>query len=79
MDSLTEIISKSLNMLEYEKLKRYLYKIYICQLINADINGAINLFRKVVDDSILELRTDSGLVNRSHRLRLSVESTDFKC
>ena len=61
------------------RIKRWTVKIYVGQLINADINGAINILRKVVDDSILELRTYRGIVNRSNRLRLAFESTEFKC
>ncbi len=61
------------------KIKRELYKSYVGQLINADINGTINIFRKIVDDSILELINDRGLVNRPSRLRLAFESTELNC
>jgi hypothetical protein len=66
-------------MVDHEELKRQQSKIYVYQFINADINETINILRKVVDDSILELRTYRGIVNRPTRLRLSFESTEFKC
>lgn len=54
------------------KIKRGLYKSYVGQLINADINGTINILQKIVDDSILGLINDRGLVNRPNRLRLAL-------
>ncbi len=57
------------------RIKRGLYKSYVGQLNNVDISGAINILRKAVGYSVLELITDRGLVNRSNRLRLVFEST----
>ncbi|MFA6780553.1 MAG: transposase [Paludibacteraceae bacterium] len=56
------------------RVKRGLYKSSTGQLINADINGAINILRKVVSDSLVKGIIDSGLVNRPIRLRLAYES-----
>ena len=36
-------------------------------------------YAKIVDDSILELINDRGLVNRPNRLRLAFESTELNC
>ena len=65
--------------MDHEELKCQQSEIYLYKLIKADINGMINILRKLVDDLILELRTYRGTVNRSTRLRLSFESTEFKC
>ena len=67
---------------EYSRSRRIkigLYKNYVGQLINADINGTINILWKVVGDSVLELITDRGLVNRPNRLRLAFEPTKLNC
>jgi IS605 OrfB family transposase len=56
------------------RVKRGLYKSSTGQLINADINGAINILRKVVGDSVVKPIIDRGLVNRPIRLRLAFES-----
>lgn len=55
------------------RVKRGLYKSITGQLLNADINGALNILRKVVGDSPLQEITDRGLVNRPTRLRLAYE------
>ena len=52
------------------RIKRGLYQSSVGQLVNVDINGTINILRKIVDDSILELITDRHLVNRPTRLIL---------
>ena len=52
------------------RVKRGLYKSITGVLLNADINGALNIMRKVVSDSHVKGIIDSGLVNRPGRIRL---------
>jgi IS605 OrfB family transposase len=61
------------------RVKRGLYKSSTGQLINADINGALNILRKVVGDSPVKGITDRGLVNRPRRLRLAFETPKSNC
>jgi putative transposase len=61
------------------RVKRGLYKSSTGQLINADVNGAINILRKVVGDSPLKEIINRGLVNRPRRLKLAFESPKLKC
>jgi IS605 OrfB family transposase len=61
------------------RVKRGLYKSFTGQLINADINGAINILRKVVGDSPIQEIIDRGLVNRPRRLRLAFETPKSNC
>lgn len=56
------------------RVKRGLYKSITGQLINADINGALNILRNVVGDSPIPEIINRGLVNRPVRLRLAYES-----
>jgi transposase len=52
------------------RVKRGLYKSATGLLLNADINGALNIMRKVVSDSHVKGIIDRGLVNRPGRIRL---------
>jgi putative transposase len=61
------------------RVKRGLYKSYTGQLINADVNGALNILRKVVGDSPIPEIINRGLVNRPRRLKLAFESPKLKC
>ncbi|ADI74311.1 transposase, IS605 OrfB family [Methanohalobium evestigatum Z-7303] len=54
------------------RIKRGLFKSSTGQLINADVNGALNILRKVVGDSIQRI-TDRGLVSRPERIRVTFE------
>jgi putative transposase len=56
------------------RVKRGLYQSSTGQLINADINGAINILRKVVGDSPIQEIINSGLVNRPRKLKIAFES-----
>ena len=56
------------------RVMRGLYKSSTGQLINADINGAINILRKVVGDSPIPGIINRGLVNRPVKLRIAYES-----
>ena len=56
------------------RVKRGLYKSSTGQLINADINGALNILRKVAGDSPIPEIVSRGLVNRPKRLFLAFES-----
>ncbi|ADI74074.1 transposase, IS605 OrfB family [Methanohalobium evestigatum Z-7303] len=50
--------------------KRGIFQSSTGRLINADINGALNILRKVIGDSLAGI-TDSGDVNSPGRIRLS--------
>jgi IS605 OrfB family transposase len=56
------------------RVKRGLYKSITGQLINADVNGALNILRKVASDSPIQKIVSRGLVNRPKRLFLAFES-----
>jgi IS605 OrfB family transposase len=61
------------------RIKRGLYKSIKGQLLNADINGAINILRKVAGDSPVNEIISRGLVNRPRRLKLAFESPKLNC
>jgi len=61
------------------RVKRGLYKSSTGQLINADVNGALNILRKVVGDSPLPEIINRGLVNRPRRLKFAFESPKSNC
>jgi len=52
-----------------KRIKRGLYQSSIGKLINADINGALNILRKVVDDSFVRKIIDRGLLFNPYRIR----------
>ena len=45
-----------------KRIKRGLFQSYINKLINADINGSLNILRKVIGDSFVKKITNIGLV-----------------
>ena len=45
-----------------KRIKRGLFQSSVGKLINADINGALNIMRKVVDDSLVKEIINRGLV-----------------
>ena len=47
-----------------KRFKRGLFQSATNKLINADVNGALNIMRKVVDDSVVRQIIDRGLVFR---------------
>ena len=47
-----------------KRIKRGLFQSSVGKLINADVNGALNIMRKVVDDSYTSKIIDSGLLFR---------------
>ncbi len=51
------------------RIQRGLYKSSTGTLINADVNGALNIMRKVVGDFHVSEIIDRGLVNRPKRIR----------
>lgn len=75
--ALDEIIKQPYG--DSRRIKRGLYKSITGQLINADINGAINILRKVAGDSVLEQIISSGLVNRPGRIKLAFETFKLNC
>ena len=56
------------------RIKHGLYKSITGVLINADVNGALNILRNVAGDSPATEIISSGLVNRPKRIRLAFES-----
>ena len=54
------------------RVKRGLYQSSTGVLINADVNGALNILRKVAPDSPVRGIAGSGRVNRPVRVRLPV-------
>jgi len=55
------------------RVKRGLYQSATGVILNADVNGAINILRKVAGDSVVRQIAGSGLVNRPERIRLGWE------
>ena len=53
-----------------KRVKRGLYQSSTGVLINADVNGALNILRKVAGDSLVGGIAGSGRVNRPVRVRL---------
>ena len=56
------------------RIKHGLYQSITGVLINADVNGALNILRNVAGDSPAKEIISSGLVNRPKRIRLAFES-----
>lgn len=52
------------------RIKRGLYKAACGLLVNADVNGALNILRKEIGDSFLKSVTDEGNVLRPRRVTL---------
>lgn len=59
------------------RVKRGLYQSSAGTLLNADVNGAINIMRKVAGDSVLEQILGRGRVNRPVRIRLAYEQPSY--
>ena len=55
------------------RVKRGLYKSVTGVLINADVNGALNILRNVAGNSPAKEIISSGLVNRPKRIRIAFE------
>jgi putative transposase len=55
------------------RIKRGLYQSITGTLINADVNGALNILRNVAGDSPAKEIIGRGLVNRPRRIRLAFE------
>ena len=58
-----ESISKHDNY-KGKRIKRGLFQSSVGKLINADVNGALNIMRKVVNDSYVSKIIDSGQLFR---------------
>ncbi len=57
------------------RIERGLYRSITGVTVNADVNGSLNIMRKVADESIVRRIVGSGLVNRPWRIRLAWETT----
>ena len=55
------------------RTKRGLYQSITGTLVNADVNGALNILRNVAGDSPAKEIISSGLVNRPKRIRIAFE------
>jgi IS605 OrfB family transposase len=75
--ALDEIIKQPYG--DSRRIKRGLYKSITGQLINADINGAINILRKVAGDFPVKEIVSRGLVNRPRRIRIAFETSKLNC
>lgn len=53
-----------------KRVKRGLFQSSIKKLLNADINGAIGIARKVFGDSVVKLITDSGLAFNPYKINI---------
>ncbi len=60
------------------RIKRGLYKSITGNMINADVNGSLNILRKVASDSLVREIIGRGLVNRPERIRLAFETETNK-
>ena len=54
-----------------KRVKRGLFASAVGKVINADVNGALNILRKVVDESVVKQIINSGLGFRPFRLAIS--------
>ena len=52
-----------------KRIKRGLFQSSIEKLINADVNGALGILRKVVNDSVIKQIIDSGLLFNPIKIR----------
>ena len=52
------------------RIKRGLFQSSIGKLIDADVNGAINILRKIAGDSLVKGILSNGLVNSPVRVRV---------
>lgn len=52
-----------------KRKKRGLFQSSVGKLLNADVNGALNIMRKVVDDSLVRGMIDRGRLFRPVKLR----------
>lgn len=53
-----------------KRVKRGLFQSSTGVILNADVNGSLNIMRKVSDDSLVKKIIGRGLVNRPQRIRL---------
>ena len=51
------------------RVKRGLFQSSIGKMLNADVNGALNIMRKVVGDSLVKVIVDSGLLFNPIKIR----------
>ncbi len=51
------------------RIKRGLFQSSIRRLINADVNGSLNILRKVIDDSYVNKIIDRGLLYNPYKIR----------
>lgn len=52
-----------------KRVKRGLFQSSIGKVLNADVNGALGILRKVVDDSVVKQIIDSGLLFNPVKIR----------
>lgn len=60
-----------------KRVKRGLFQSSAGKLVNADVNGALGIMRKVVDDSVIKQIVNSGLLFNPEKIR-SVFSSSFQ-
>ena len=72
-----EPLQKAADEVKYlgRRLKRGLFQSSVGKLINADVNGALNILRKVFGDSVVRQIADRGLLFRPVKIRLETASS----
>ena len=60
-----------------KRIKRGLFQSSVGKLINADVNGALNILRKVISDSFVRKITDSGSLFLPVKIRTISELSNF--
>jgi IS605 OrfB family transposase len=59
------------------RVKRGLFKSITGVLLNADVNGSLNIMRKVAGDIVVKQLARRGLVNRPIRIKLAYEQRSY--
>ena len=60
-----------------KRVKRGLFQSFVGKLINADVNGALNILRKVISDSFVRKIIDSGSLFLPVKIRTVPELSIF--
>jgi putative transposase len=71
-----EFIEKHENYLG-SRIKRGLFQSSVNKLINADVNGALNILRKVIGDNFIKNLTNRGFVNNPVRINILTNTPLF--
>jgi putative transposase len=64
--------SKGVHIFTGKRVKRGLYRTSTGQLVNADVNGALNILRKEIGNGFVQALADEGAVLRPMRVSLRI-------